>query len=138
MSKATAISGVSLAESPNTADESFNVTVIDTNGLFSVTSNPGSASIGGSGTKSLSISGNLTQVNEALANLSDTDASLAADTIKVNATDSLGNSATQKSIAVTVANGPVIAAPVSAVIGAGKSANIAGISVSGERRGRHH
>ena len=130
VSKATAISGVSLAESPNTAGESFNVTVIDTNGLFSVTSNPGSASIGGSGTKSLSISGNLTQVNEALANLSDTDASLAADTIKVNATDSLGNSATQKSIAVTVANGPVIAAPASAVIGVGKSANIAGISVS--------
>ena len=130
VSKATAISGVSLAESGNTAGKSFSVTVTDTNGLLSVSSNPGGAGIGGSGTNTLSISGNLTQVNQALANLSDTDASLSAYTIKVNATDSLNNSVTQESIAVTVANRPVIAAPASAVIGVGKSANIAGISVS--------
>ena len=54
------------------------------------------------GGKTLTIAGTLAQVNADLSTLTDDDASTASDTIAVNASDSFGNSAGQKSIAVTV------------------------------------
>src|ERR1019366_154577 len=136
VSKPTAISGVSLAESGNTTGETFLMTVADTNGVLSVTSNPGGASIGGTGSNTLTIFRSLSHVNQAVANLSDTDATLGADTITVNATDSLvntsnvGNAAAQKSIAVNVVIGPVLAVPGAQLIGISKASSITGISVS--------
>ena len=51
---------------------------------------------------SLTIAGSLAQVNSDLARSTDNDASTAADTITVNASDSFGNSAAPQSIAVSV------------------------------------
>ena len=136
VSKPLAINGVSLVETGNTTNETFFMTLADTNGLLSVTSNPLGAGIGGAGTTTLGIDGSLAQVNAAVANLSDTDATLAPDTITVNATDSLdntsgvGNAAAQQSIAVAVVNGPVIEVQGTQVIGVNKSATITGVSVS--------
>ena len=128
IAKPLTIAGVSLAESGTTTGEAFSVTLTDTHGVLSA-----SAPQGGSvsaGVLSLTIAGSLTQVNAALATLSDTDSTLTPDTVTLNATDSLGNMAAAESIPVSVANGPVIAVPSPAVIGVGKLANISGISVS--------
>jgi hypothetical protein len=99
--KAVGISGVSLSENGNTAGETFTVTLSDGTGVLSA-SNAGGANVASSnGGKTLTVSGNITQVNAALAALTDTEASSVSDTIQLNATDGFGNSATQQSIAVT-------------------------------------
>ena len=69
-------------------------------------------------------------MNAALAALSDTVATTASDTISLSATDSLGNTATAQTIAVAVANGPVLAAPSAATVGVGQSSAITGVSVT--------
>ena len=122
----TAISGVSVAETGNTGGESFTATVSDTNGLLSATG----AGVSGSGTKTLTITGSLAQVNADLATLSDTDSTAAPDTVHVSVTDSFGNTGSQN-IAVTVtAPIPVIAAPASELLGQGQSAAVSGVSLS--------
>jgi hypothetical protein len=68
--QASAISGLSLSESGDTAGESFTVTLSDANGDLSATG----TGVSGSGTTSLTISGSLRQVNADLATLTDTDA----------------------------------------------------------------
>ena len=93
-SKATAISGVSLAES----GETFTATLADANGLLAATG----VGVSGSGTTSLSIAGSLAQVNADLAQLLDRS----GHTITVNASDGLGGHATPAIIAVTVDPGP--------------------------------
>ena len=85
---ATAIPGVSVAESGDSSAETFTATLSDTNGVLSATG----AGVSGSGTNSLTITGSLAQVNADLATLSDTDPSSAPDTIHVSVTDSFGNS----------------------------------------------
>ena len=126
--KTFGIAGVSLAETGTTAGETFTVTLADSQGVLAATApQGGSASAAG---QSLTISGTLAQVNAALATLTDTDGTVAADTISLNATDTLGNHAAAQSIAVTVANGPVIAAPGSAVLGVGQVSQIGGVSLS--------
>jgi hypothetical protein len=104
--QATAISGLSLSETGNTttSGETFTETLTDTNGLLSATG----AGVSGSGTTSLTITGSLTQVNSDLATLTDKDGTAGSDTITLNATDSFGNAATQKTIAVTVPGAIVI------------------------------
>ena len=87
--QATAISGIILSEAGNTSGETFTVTLADANGDLSATG----SGISGSGTTNLTITGSLSQVNDALATLTDTDASTASDTITVNAIDSLGGEA---------------------------------------------
>jgi hypothetical protein len=100
---ATGISGVSLTESGSTGSpETFTATLSDTNGTLSVTAN--GATLTGNGTKSVTVSGTLTQVDAALASLTDTDATTGADTITVNASDSFGNAAAQQTIGVSVAS----------------------------------
>ena len=95
---ATAITGVSLAETGTTGGESFTVTLADSAGNLAATG----TGVSGAGTSALTISGSLSQVNADLATLTDTDISTAADTIAVNATDSFGNTAAQQTIDVTV------------------------------------
>jgi hypothetical protein len=104
--QATAISGVSLSESGNTAGETFTVTLADTNGALSASATGGGDVVSGSGTTSLAIAGSLAQVNSVLGTLTDTDATTPSDTITVNAGDSLGNTASPQTIAVTVNGGP--------------------------------
>jgi hypothetical protein len=93
-----AIGGVSISESPVTSDETFMVTLNDTNGALSVTG-PG---VLGSGTTSLTITGSLDQVNSDLATLTDTDDITPSDTITINASDSNGGMAMPATIAVIV------------------------------------
>ena len=83
---------------------------MDTNGVLIATGGTQSNS-----NHTVTISGSLASVNADLATLSDTDASAAADTINVSASDSLGNTATPASIAVSVTASapPGWAAPVS-------------------------
>ncbi len=126
---ASAISGVSLTESGSTSSpETFTVTLSDTNGNLSVAAN--GSTVVGSGTNSVTISGSYTDVNLALASLSDTDATAGTDTIKLNASDSFGNAATQQTIGVNVVGGLSIAVPGAQVIGVGKAASIATVSLS--------
>ncbi|WP_216850968.1 hypothetical protein, partial [Acidisphaera sp. L21] len=98
----------------------------DTNGLLSATG----TGVSGSGTKTLTLAGTLAQVNAALATLKDSDPTTPSDTITLNATDSFGNVAAAKSVAVTVNGLPVTAAPATVIAGVGKSLAIAGVSVS--------
>jgi hypothetical protein len=95
---ATAIGGVSLAEASNVAGETFTVVLTDTNGVLNSTAGGTQSNSG----HTLTITGSLGTVNTDLAALTDDDASTAADTITVNASDSLGNNAAKASIAVTV------------------------------------
>jgi hypothetical protein len=97
---ATPITGVSLAETGNTTGETFTATLSDANGLLSATG----TGVSGSGTTMLTITGSLSQVNADLATLQDTDSTLPSDTITIKASDSLGNSATNATIAVTVSS----------------------------------
>ena len=107
LNQATPISGVSLAESGNTAGETFTVTVADSAGLLSASG----TGVSGSGTTSLTITGSLSQVNTDLATLTDTDDIILPDTIAVSTSDSFGNTAAQQQIAVTVNGPPQINAP---------------------------
>ena len=75
------------------------MTLTDTSGLLSAS---GAGTITGAGTASLTIAGTLAQVNADLAALTDKDASLTADTIAVNASDSRGGAAVQQTVAVAV------------------------------------
>jgi hypothetical protein len=104
--KATAIAGVSISETGSLAGVDFTVTLSDTNGLLSASGK----GITGNGTTTLTITGALGQVNLALKRLKDTDSVLGSDTITIDATDSLGQSATPASIAVTV-NAPALFPP---------------------------
>ena len=93
-----------------------------------------SATASGGGTVSspgvsITVAGTLSQVNAALTTLTDTDQTLVSDTVTIGVTDSLGNIGSG-SVAVTVANGPLIAAPAALTVGIGKSASVPRVSVS--------
>ena len=94
----TAITGVSLAESGDTAGESFTVILTDTTGELSASG----TGISGSGSTSLTITGSLAQVNSDLSTLTYTGSATGSDTIAVNATDSFGNQGSPQSISVSV------------------------------------
>ena len=57
--------------------------------------------VSGSGTTKVTMAGTLAQVNAALGSVTDTDAAGTADTLTVNAADSLGNNAAAASVAIT-------------------------------------
>jgi hypothetical protein len=99
-----AINGVSIGELPTSSGEIFTVVLSDGHGVLSATG--GTASNGG---KTLTITGTLIQVDADLETLTD-DESAASDTITINASDSFGNTAPPKSIAVTVNPGPAVSA----------------------------
>ncbi len=132
---AVTVNGPPVVTAPSSAStaagETFTATLKDTNGLLTV-GNPLSASITGSGTKNLTISGSEVAVNAALATLSDTDSVTPSDVISISAVDSLNNTGTG-SVAVNVGGGPVITAPTSAVIGVGQPDSLGTITLAEAR-----
>ena len=129
---ATAIAGVSLAESGTTSGESFTVTLKDSNGLLSANTSGagGGGTITGSGTADLVITGTLSQVNADLGTLKDTDNSAGPDTITLTASDSFGNAATPATVAVTASVTPVITVPGAQTLGINQLTAISGISLA--------
>ena len=115
--KAVPIATVKLSESGNTVGETFTVKVTDKSGLLSATG----TGISGSGTTSLTITGTLAQVNADLATLAVSEAAAGNDTITLTPTDSLGGSGTPVTVAVTTNGLPIVTAPSSLIIGAGKT-----------------
>ncbi len=122
-----AIGGLSLSETGNTAGERFSVTVSDVNGLL--TASGAGVTLTGSGTTSLTIGGQLAQVNAALATLKDSDATAPADTLTLAASDAYGNTAS-KTVAVTVNAAPVVQAPASATVVLGQAVAIGGVAIA--------
>ena len=102
--RATVISGVSLSENGAGAGETFTVTLADISGALLATATGGGDVVSGNGSTSLTIAGSLAEVNSDLATVTDTDGTTASDTITLNATDSLGNTAGPGTIAVAVAS----------------------------------
>ena len=100
LGKATAVSGVSLGETPPINGETFTVDLNDTAGTLAATG----SGVSGSGTSSIVISGSLSQVNADLTTLTDTPAGSAADTITITATDSYGSTANSAQIIGAVQN----------------------------------
>ena len=126
VNKALAITGISVSEASNVTGEIFSATVTDTNGVLTAT-----GGVPSNGGHTLTFTGlSFSTLNTDLGTLSDTDGTTGSDSIKVNVSDSEGNSAAQASIAVTVNGTPSIAAPSTATVGVGKSTGISGISVS--------
>ena len=94
---ATTISGISVSESGNTGGETFTATV--TRQHWGADGDRWCATNGG---HTLTFTGlSLATLNIDLATLKDTDGTAGPDTITVNASDSFGNIATTKTIAVT-------------------------------------
>jgi hypothetical protein len=135
--QATWIGGVNISESGNTSGgETFMVILSDAHGDLRATG----VGVSGSGTTSLTITGSLAEVNSALGLLTDTDASTASDTITIDASDSFGNSAAAKTIAIGVTtptlttlvsfNGPNGGLPKSGVI-ADAAGNLFGTTTFG-------
>ena len=84
----------------------------------------------GSGSKTVTVTGSLSDVNSTLAGLLDLDSSGASDTISLSASDSFGNTAGGKTVAVIVNGAPQVNAPASDVIGVSQTAAISGVSVT--------
>ncbi|HZL00925.1 MAG TPA: hypothetical protein VFC47_13625, partial [Caulobacteraceae bacterium] len=122
---AAAIGGVGVSETGNTAaPETYSATLSDANGVLSATG------FSAAGT-SITLSGvSLNTLNTDLASLSDTDGVAGSDTITVHATDSFGNAATAKTVAVTVNGAPAIAAPANVTIADVQPNAISGVSLS--------
>ncbi len=114
---ATAVVTITIGETGNTttSGETLSVVVADTAGVLAA--NTGATNGGGTITPSnsnmtLTIAGTLLQVNADLTTLTDDDASTAADTLTVHASDSFGNSdATDAAIPVTVSSFPELTQP---------------------------
>jgi hypothetical protein len=114
------------------AGETITVTLADANGLLSANTGTtgGGGMISNPGTTDLTISGTLAQVNADLTTLSDTDSTLAADSIAVNASDGRGGNAVQKTITIDVNAPPVITAPPSVSVDQNLGSPVAGVSIS--------
>ena len=125
------VPSVSIAESGNTAGETFTVVLTDNTGSLAANALAlgGGGTITGSGTNDLVIQGTLSQVNADLATLTDKNGTAGPDNITVQVTDSLGNVGTQ-SFGVTVATAPVISGPGPQTIGINQTDPITGVSVS--------
>ncbi len=126
--KAKSITGLSLSPSNTLANETFTATLADSKGDLEVAAK--GATLTGNDTTSLSITGSLTQVNAALATLSDSDAMSGGDTITVNASDSLGAAATRQTIGVTVNGLPVLSVPGAQTLTSGVAKAITGVKLT--------
>ena len=96
---------VTVSESGDTSAETFTVAVTDTAATLSATTsvtNGGGTITPSNGGDTLTFVGSLTQVNADFSTLSDTPLVLTSQTITVAASDSLGNTAIQQAITVTV------------------------------------
>ena len=126
LNQPTKITGVSLAETGSTGDETFTVTLTDSHGHLSASGQ----GVSGSTTTSLTITGSLQQVNADLATLTDTDPTSGSDPITVTAKDSLNNQAAPQTIAVTASGLPVITAPLTATVALNQPTKITGVSLA--------
>jgi hypothetical protein len=97
---ATALTGISLAETGAASDATFTLTLTDTTGILAATASGGTVSDPGT---TLTITGTLDQINTDLLTLNDTDNS--PDTIFLNASNSKGADALQQTIAITPGSG---------------------------------
>ncbi len=120
------IAGLSLSEAQGAVSETFTVTLSDNAGLLSATG----TGVTGSGTRNLTLTGSLAQVNADLATLKDTDGTAGADTITINARDSFGNVATVGTIGLGVSARPIITVPGAQLLGVGQPRTIAGVSLT--------
>jgi hypothetical protein len=122
------IAGLSVSESGITDGETFTATISDTNGFLSA------ADAIGNGTHSITLSPpsafSFGALNDDLATLVDVNLSPSPDTIVINASDSYGNVAATRDIAVTVNNPPAVAAPTSLTVGVNQSTPVVGVSLS--------
>jgi len=102
---ATAVKGVSIADSDaSVANETITTTLSDTGGILTVVNKGGVVT--GSGSTKLTIAGTLSQVDADLATLTYKKAATGGDTISITANDGNGGTAAPASIAVTVGSGP--------------------------------
>ena len=97
--QASALGGISVAETGNTTTSGETVTVVVSDGAGVLAANTTATNGGGTitpsnGNETLTIAGTLVQVNADLTTLTDTEASTATDTLTVSAGDSFGNSST--------------------------------------------
>ncbi len=124
--RATQIAGISVAETGDTAGETFTAVITDAKGLLSASG----GGVSGSGTTRLTITGPLDQLNADLATLTDTSGLAGSDTIRIAVTDSLDAKAAPGAIAVTTNGAPKIAAPSSVRAPQGEATGLSGIVVS--------
>jgi hypothetical protein len=124
--QATAITGISVSESGNTSGETFTATLTDSNGVL--TAIGGAQSDLGHTLTFTALS--LTTLNNDLATLTDTNATVGSDTITLNASDSFGDAASQQAIDVMVNGLPAITVPGAQTLDVNQATAITGISVS--------
>jgi autotransporter passenger strand-loop-strand repeat protein len=125
--KTAKVAGISIAEKNAHPFESYTVTVADANGLLSA-SGAGGAVVTAPGSTSVTVTGSLKQVNAALKTLTDTDHVAGSESLTINATDSLDDSATPALVAVTV-GAPIVSIPRSPTLTTGKATHLGGISL---------
>ncbi len=135
--KAEAIHGVKVSETGNTttSGETFTVVLSDRHGILSAdTSGPGGGGMitASNGSKTLTITGTLAEIDADLTTLTDDDPVAGSDRITIDARDSFGNKAPPKSIAVTVTpvTPPTITVPAAATVGMDRAGAIHGVRVS--------
>ncbi len=80
-----AISGLSISDAAAAGNAILQVTLSDSHGLLNA--NASGVTVSGANTAKLTLSGTLSAINNALANLTDTNATLGADTINLIVTD---------------------------------------------------
>jgi FG-GAP-like repeat len=129
-----AISGVSISDADAVSrGETFKVTLSDTFGQLSA-SNPGGATLSGSGTTNLTISGTVAQVNAALAALAYLSPFFGSESISVATTDNSDGAVTATQFISVTINPPPDDAPTETVPGSvtatqGVSKAISGLSI---------
>ena len=134
---ATPIAGIGITDSLSTG-ATFTVTISDATGTLSADED-GASTTTGDGTDTLTISGDLTDVNDDLASLDYTGASTgfaatATDTIAISVDDGNGGD-TQGTVGVTIDQAPdetpIVEAPTSEFATAGTPLAITGVSLIG-------
>ena len=128
--QASSISGLSISDSDAvSANETIAVVIGDLNGTFFASG----TGVSGSGTKQLTITGPLSQVNNALASVTDLESGTSNDTVTIVANDSRNGTATPATINVAVNPqnaAPVISAPGSVTVQQNQASSISGLSIS--------
>jgi hypothetical protein len=123
------VSGLALAETDALGNESFTITAKDASGLITA-SDAGGASVTGSGTTDLTITGGYLAVGAALATLAVSEAAAGSDTLEISASDSFGGQAAATSVSLATAGALTLAAPAAITVGASTAVAIAGFSVA--------
>ena len=119
----SAIAGLSVADSASSG--AVTVTVTDSAGVLAA-----AGAVSTNGGHTLTLTGTAAAVTGDLAILTFEDAVAGGDTITLGANDALGGIATEQSVAVSIAAGPVIAAPIAQTVEQGVTTPVPRISVT--------